>query len=408
MTEAQPTAVPPVSAHGSLRLLHVVSSVDLRHGGVAEALLQSGLACMAEGHQVEVLTLDDDRAPHLTGYPLTVHTVGRAWGGFRYAPGLIPWLQREARRFDAVIVHGLWQYHTYAVWSALRSLPVPYYVYPHGMLDPWFKRAHPAKHMKKWLVWPWSDYRLLRDATAVLFTCDEERRLARDSFWLYRARETVVAFGTRRPPDDGPRLRAKFLEAHPSLRGQRILLFLGRLHPKKGCDLLVRALADAVRVAPALRLVMAGPDADHWRPALEAMATSAGVADCIVWPGMLQGDLKWGAFHAAEAFVLPSHQENFGIAVAEALACGCPVLISNKVNIWREIDRAGAGLVGDDTLEGTRDLLLRWLATGEEARRSMSRRARACFEHHFTIDAMAGSLVERIRTDLTAEQGAVA
>ena len=92
-------------------------------------------------------------------------------------------------------------------------------------------------------VLPWADYRVLRDARAVLFTSEEELLLARKSFWLYRATEQVIAYGTRTPPPDAAGLREKFLAAHPVLRGRRVLLFLSRIHPKKGCDLLVRAFA---------------------------------------------------------------------------------------------------------------------------------------------------------------------
>ena len=110
----------------------------------------------------------------------------------------------------------------------------------------------------------------------------------------------------------------------------------------------------------ATHLVIAGPDEEGLKPELLSLASEAGVSDRVHFPGMLQGDAKWGAFYAAEAFVLPSHQENFGVAVAEALACGTPVLISNQVNIWREIAEDGVGLVEDDDLAGTMRLLERW------------------------------------------------
>src|SRR5258706_5140390 len=126
------------------------------------------------------------------------------------------------------------------------------------MLDPWFKRAYPLKHLKKWLYWPWGDYRVLRDARAVLFTSDEERLQARRSFWLYRANEEVVAYGTTAPPENAVALREGFLSMHPELRGRRLLLFLSRIHEKKGCDLLVRAFAELAGTEPTLHLVMAG------------------------------------------------------------------------------------------------------------------------------------------------------
>ena len=252
------------------------------------------------------------------------------------------------------------------------------------MLDPWFKRTYPLKHLKKCLYWPWAEYRVLRDAQAVLFTCEEEKLLARQSFGLYRASEVVVNFGTAGPVGDARGAAGGVPRpAIRTLQGKRLLLFLGRLHVKKGCDLLIEAFARVAAADPDLHLVMAGPDQAGWQAELERRAAALGVADRISWTGMLTGDLKWGAFHAAEAFVLPSHQENFGIAVAEALACGLPVLISNKVNIWREIAEDGAGLVAEDTEAGTTGMLQDWLLKSDEERQEMGRNARDSFARRY-------------------------
>src|SRR5256885_3227967 len=245
------------------------------------------------------------------------------------------------------------------------------------MLDPWFKRTYPLKHIKKLLYWPWAEYRVLRDAAAVLFTSEEERRLARESFGLYQCKEVVVNYGTAAPVNLES-ARNAFSDAFPNLRGERFILFLGRLHEKKGCDLLIEAFGQLRNSAGRIQLVMAGPCAqpDYLRHLQQMAATSDGM---ISFPGMLSGDVKWGALSAAEAFVLPSHQENFGIAVAEALACGTPVLISNKINIWREIEADGAGYVENDDLPGTINLLKRWRATPEIPRAEMRKNAQNCF-----------------------------
>ena len=129
-----------------------------------------------------------------------MHALGPARGRYAYTARLIPWLESNAPRFEAIIVEGLWQFHGFGVWRVLHSATTPYFVYPHGMLDPWFKRTYPLKHLKKWLYWPWAEYRVLRDARAVIFTCEEERRLARESFWLYSASEAVLPY-ERKPPD---------------------------------------------------------------------------------------------------------------------------------------------------------------------------------------------------------------
>jgi glycosyltransferase involved in cell wall biosynthesis len=302
-------------------------------------------------------------------------------------------LRAHGGEYDAVVTHGLWQYHGFAVWLALRNQSTPYFVYPHGMLDPWFKQAYPLKHLKKWLYWPWAEYRVLRDARAVLFTCEDEKMLAAQSFWLYRCHGRVPGFGITNPSGPAGVQRNAFYIRFPELVGKRILLFLGRIHPKKGCDLLLEAFAAVAHTDPALRLVFAGPDRTGWQPRLEARALELGVADRVTWAGMLSGDAKWGAFRAADAFALTSHQENFGVAVAEALACGVPVLISDKVNIWREIEAYSAGIVAPDDLAGAQSLLRRWTKLPAEVADHMRSNALACFERRFQIDAVVERLV---------------
>jgi len=124
----------------------------------------------------------------------------------------------------------------------------------------------------------------------------------------------------------------------------------------------------------------------------------------VHFPGMLQGDAKWGAFHSAGAFALPSHQENFGIAVAEALACGTPVLISNKVNIWRDILEDGVGLVEEDDLEGTCRLLQRWRAMPAAKRAEMAAKCRPSFQSRYDMkqvpEVIAGLLTRTLQGKL--------
>jgi glycosyltransferase involved in cell wall biosynthesis len=383
-----------------LRILHLIASLDPRGGGPMEGVRQTARAALAQGHTSTVASLDAPGQPFLEGNPFETVALGPGSFHYGYSPRLVPWLRAHALRFDAVIVHGLWQYPGLAAWRALRAGPVPYFIFPHGMLDPYFKRAFPLKHLKKWLYWPWAEYRVLRAARAVFFTCEEERRLARRSFWLYRCREEVVGYGTASPPVEREPAQSEFFAAYPELRERRILLFLGRLHAKKGCDLLIEAFAALAAQDPRWHLVLAGPCAAGLAAGLRARADAAGVTHRITWTGMLTGTSKWGAFFAAEVFALPSHQENFGIAVAEALACCLPVLISDQVNIWREIQDDGAGLVEADTLAGTHRLLQRWSALAEDERAAMRQRARHCFETHFEVSRYAQRLYECLEQSL--------
>lgn len=381
------------------RILHSISSVNPRGGGPIEGLKQMSTVNLAHGHTVEVVSLDSPNDPWVKTCPVPCHAVGPShFGKYAYSPRLVPWLKANRHHYDVVIVNGIWQYSSFGVWRSLRGTPTPYFVFTHGMMDPWFKRTYPLKHLKKWLYWPWGDYRVLRDAISVIFTCEEERRLARQSFWLYKCDEFVVNYGTRGPVGDAEQQRRLFLETYPHLQGKKCLLFLGRVHVKKGPDILFQALAQVLREQPPeltkdLRMVVAGPYDDSFGEKVVAMSKSLGLADRTTWTGMISGDLKWGAFYAADAFILPSHQENFGIAVAEAMACGVPVLISNQVNIWREIQQDNAGFVEMDGLAGTKRLLERWLNAKPAEWTAMRSHAKASFARRFHIDQTAKGLI---------------
>ena len=377
-----------------MKILRSIHTINPDLGGPIESVMQSSAALARRGHEVEIVSLDAPADAWVRSCPVPVHALGPGRGNYGYAPRFSRWIQERHARYDALIVQGLWQYNSFGVWRAVHGTRTPYFVFPHGMLDPWFKRTYPGKHLKKLLYWPWAEYRVLRDAKAVLFTSEEERHSARESFSLYQCNEVVVNYGTAAPEIDLAAAREDFFANFPQLRSRRFLLFLGRLHEKKGCELLLEAFTDLRRAAgnQAPDLVLAGPCADDgYRKRLAQMAAAA---SGITFTGMLAGPQKWGALSAAEAFVLPSHQENFGIAVVEALACGTPVLISNKVNIWREIDAAEAGYVEDDDLAGTARLIERWMGTVPGVRAAMKKSARQCFVRNFEIGRATDSLLE--------------
>lgn len=380
----------------ALRILHVLRSLDPRSGGPVEGVRQLTRRNLRIGHSIELLTLDAPDAPWLRQMEVPVHAVGPSWKVYGYTPRLVPWLRAHADGYDCVVVNGMWDYNAYGTWRALRKMSVPYFVFTHGMLDPWFKRRYPLKHLKKWAYWPWGGYPVLRDAHAVFFTCEEERRLARESFWLYDCHEFVLRYGTDGVPwpVSGDN-EAAFFAAHPTLRGKRLFTFLGRVHPKKGPDLFlkaVRSLIDRGSWDPkTMRAVMAGPVDGAYAAKLREMVTQLRLEDVVYWTGMLQGAQKWGALRSAEAFVLASHQENFGIAVVEALSVGTPVLLGKGVNIWPEIVGDGAGLADAPSVEGCARMLERWLEMTPDAQAEMRRRTRPCFERRFTAEAAANT-----------------
>ncbi len=381
-------------------------TLDPSVGGVAAAVLALSRGLARRGHKLDVVVLDEpdvvaavaDRGP---ADNITVHALGSGLTSYRYSRTLWPWLRQHGGDYDRVIVNGIWQYLSFAAWRRYAGSSVPYYVFPHGMLDPWFKETFPLKHLKKWLYWPWAEYRVLRDAAAVIFTAEEERFRARKSFWLYRCREKVSPLGVEAPLISS-NAKSEFLSRYPQLQNSRNFLFLGRLHPKKGCDILLEAFA-RFRSNDSISLILAGPDQVGWESDLRRQVTRLNLTNRVVFTGMLEGSMKQGAFASAEAFVLPSHQENFGISVVEALAVSVPVLISNRVNIWREIEADRAGYVESDDLAGTTRLVQRWIDTAPAEREMIRQNARRCFEQRFEINRAVDSLLQILNETLTAQ-----
>jgi glycosyltransferase involved in cell wall biosynthesis len=387
-----------------MNILHIIASVDPADGGPIEGIIRQwqGLDDQLNG---EIVSLDPPDAPFLVNFPLKTHALGvrpykkrsrSKLSRFGYTPLFVPWLREHADDYDLIVVNGLWSYASVGAARVLPRLNVPYVVYPHGMLDPWFRRTYPIKHALKQVLWWLFEGRLLHHAFSALFTTQEEMALAEGQFHGHHYQGRVVNYGTIDPPRKTNAQFAAFRAQVPELGNRPYILFLGRIHPKKGCDLLIRAWAALSDDLEELDLVIAGPDQTGLAKNLQLLAAQLGIDKRVHWPGMLTGAAKWGAFRGAEAFILPSHQENFGIAVAEALACGTPVLISDKVNIWREIKGDHAGLVASDDQAGVEHLLRDFLSMDAEAKLAMRNAARKCFSSRFDLSSSAGDAFKNL------------
>lgn len=394
-----------------MRILRVIESMDPAIGGPCQGIRNSIPALKEIGVENEVVSLDSPTAPFLASDPFKIHALGPAKGPWHYGSRLVPWLLDNLSRFDVVIVHGLWLYHSQATGKAVhlyrsssksdKSKP-KLFVMPHGMLDPYFQKApeRRLKAIRNWFYWKLIENKLINRADGVLFTCEAELLLAREPFRPYHPkRELNVGYGIQEPPPYVPSMKEAFFKKCPEAADHSYILFLSRVHEKKGTDLLIRAYA-SIRRHNSPKLVIAGPgmESDYGK-ALTQIVKQNALEDSVHFPGMLSGEAKWGAFYGCELFALPSHQENFGIAVAEALACGAPVLISNQVNIWREVKKGGAGLVSPDTLEGTQISLTQWTELPENERLEMRRHAKETYKNNFSIGPAAKQMAHALNSN---------
>jgi glycosyltransferase involved in cell wall biosynthesis len=385
-----------------VKLLHVIGSMDPHTGGPCQTIRNFAPGFVALGNLLEVVCLDDPASEHVRGEVFPVHAVGRGRGAWNYHPALFPWLKDNLSKFDAVILNGLWQFQGYALWKAagIRKSP-PFHIFPHGMLDPWFQKmsVRPLKTIRNWIFWKIIQHRIVHEAAGLLFTCEEERRLARLPFRPYSPqRETVVGLGLPEPPEYKAAMTAALAEKCPAVAGKKYFLFLGRIHPKKGVDFLIEAYSAVCRASDHLPdLVIAGPGLEtSYGKEMRRRAAELCPAGRIHWPGMLNGEAKWGALYGCEASVLPSNQENYGISVVETLACSRPVLISKQVNIWREIHEDGAAFVQENSAAGTRRLFEDWSRQTADTKFKMAAQARACFKRHFSVESATRQLMNAI------------
>ncbi|HEX9464298.1 MAG TPA: glycosyltransferase [Alphaproteobacteria bacterium] len=342
------------SAEFPIRILHVIASIAARTGGPAKAAIDMARAVAARGHEVAIYTTDREMAAEeralyapadrLDGVELRVfpqHAPAVMGTSFPLARAL----KRAVPKADVVHVHSLYLFHTWAAARLCKRFGVPYLLRPHGTLDPFIWRRHRAR--KAVLEWLFQN-RVLRDAAAIHYTADDEMRLAAP--YIHGAPGVVVPNGLDLEQYADLPPRGGFRALHPEIGNRRIVLFLSRLNFKKGLDVLIPAFARAARRFDDLHLVLAGPD-DGERGAAEAAVAAEGIGARVTFAGMLDHRAKLACFRDAAMFVLPSYSENFGIAIVEALACGIPVAISDRVNIWREIEAAGAGLVAPPAVD---------------------------------------------------------
>ena len=339
--------------------------------------------CEAGAHVTVVTT--NDNGPDKSAAPLGVPIdaggfeclyFSRQSAAYTISLPLLQWLERNGRSYDVIHVHGAFNHVSDFAPRAAYRLPRPYGISPRGSLAAWgmgMRRPLAKRVLLRMLIG-----QNFKRAAFAHFTSDQERR--ESEYHIHPSHPYVIPNGVLVPPTSQPRVERS--------DGIFRLVFVSRIDPMKGLELLLEAVAVAIRRGRAIELTVAGVGRDAYLASLGALATQLGVAASVRWVGFVEGRAKEAALAQADAFILSSWNESFGVAVAEALAAGVPVVVSDQVGISPEIAQAEAGLVVTCHVDALVDAIENLILHPEDRRR-MGENGRRLARADFSLPATA-------------------
>jgi glycosyltransferase involved in cell wall biosynthesis len=326
-----------------LKVLHVLAGIGKQYGGPAYAVIEMCRAASSADPGISLTIasttqgLDDAWLAHVRerAGPGTTVVTHRAFGSgaFVFSPGLASWLWRHASDYDVITVHGLLNPISTSAARIARARDVPYVIRPFGTLSE-YTFSYRRRGLKRlWLAL--ADRATVQKAAAVHFTADQEQRKAAKLGLRFQG--VVIPLPSLTPPSR---------PASPPL-DPPVVLFLSRLHPKKGLSLLLPAFVRVLERFPNARLRIAGRGDPAYEAELRADVLRLGLSHAVEFAGFAEGPVKRRFYEEATVFVLPSYDENFAVVVMEAMCAYRPVVLSREVDIWEAVVHAGAGLAVD-------------------------------------------------------------
>jgi glycosyltransferase involved in cell wall biosynthesis len=390
-----------------LKVLHVIPSIGPLRGGPSFVIRTMSEGLAAQGCEIDVATTDDNGPERRLDVPLgrpvwendvTYWYFSRQMRFYTVSWPLSQWLGRHVADYDVVHIHALFSFAVTSAAYWARHSRVPYVVRPLGTLNRWG-----IENRRPWLkqaALRLIDGRVLSNASAVHYTTEEEQK--EGDMVASETRPVIIP----NPVDfqiDHDRLPSGWLKSHyPAIAERRIILFLSRLHPKKGIDLLLSAFARLRAKFPDIALVVCGAGEERFVAQLRRHAHELGIEPDVVWAGFLEGDAKKAVMAEASIFVLPSHSENFGVAVVEAMAAGLPVIVSDRVGIHCEISAADAGLVVPCEQDSLANAILQVL--GNEGLRLRLAQNGIALAKTFSVAAVTDQLVTLYRDIISSNE----
>jgi glycosyltransferase involved in cell wall biosynthesis len=344
-----------------MKVLHLTASLDSEHGGpvtvvrgLAQALAKKGIdvSLFAPSKKAKCTHTSDYKGVTARVFPTSFFS--KFWPC--YSPTLKKALKNELSNFDIIHVHEIWHYPNFACYQVTKATRKPYLVAVHGALEP---SCLNHKAFKKKIYSKLIQREILENAAALHAITEEEVK----SIAEFVDNKNIYCVPNGLNVEDFENLpgRSRLESLYPQIKGKRVILFLGRIHPKKGLDLLAQAFGRVAGEQGNVCLLIAGPNNDGYRTQVEKILAAEGVSDKVIFTGMLTGSERLAALSGADIFALPSHSEGFSMSILEAMACGLPVIITKDCH-FQEVEQMQAGKVIDGNLADLSEALIQLLA----------------------------------------------
>ena len=370
------------------KVLRIISSINPKFGGPSKTIIDSSILLTTQGFKVDILTSDPVYSNFFKSRNIKIINKGPALGNYSFNFSLFFWLLKNKKNYDHFIIHGIWEFNTLLARLLLKN---KYFVFTHGQLDPYFM-SEKLKKFKKQIYWFFVEKQNLLCSKSLLLTSENEKNLLKNTFVDTKGiKKKIIGYGIIKPSYNKIAAKKDFYKKFPKLKGKKFLLYLGRFHEKKGCEILLKALKKLSDENIKFNILIAGPDNDYKKKLIE-LSKNYNLTKQIHWSGMLLKNLKWGAISLSKAMVLASHGENFGVSIVESLSCSKPVLTTNKVNIYKKIIKYKSGYISKDNVNSFFSILKKFHNLNKKQLIKLSKNSLKCFNDNFNLETNKKSL----------------
>jgi len=381
-----------------IKILRLVASLDPKYGGPQNGIISSNTQLIKSGFKIDMVAFDPKKLINNEYKNIKIINFRSFIGkNYRFSLKFFFWLWKKRKDYEFFIVHGIWQFNSLAARLLLANKK--YFVFTHGQLNPYFSLKFFKKKKKK-IYWNLIEKKNLIKSQAILLTSNDEKINLKNTYVnTNKIKKKIIKYGIIKKKLNNQKCVNIFQSKFSFLNNKKFYLFLGRFHEKKGCETIINSVIK-LKDKFNSKILFSGPIENYsYFKFLKELVKKNNLGDTIFFSGPIYKNLKWGAILSSKGMLLASHGENFGISIAESLSQSKPVLITNKVNIYKNIAKYKAGLVSSNNISSFSKKLLKFQELNLIEQNKMSKNALKCFKDNFDISSHTNSLANLLKKE---------